>query len=200
MGKIITINRQFGSGGHEIARKVAEKTGFKLYDKEIIIETAKAKGISEELVNYFDEKPIDKFGLLTTTNAIPIVNPTIPLEQQIYLAQREIMIEAAKENDCIFVGRCANYIFEDEKDLLSIFVTAPLDTRVKRKMEILKLNYNQTKKEIIKQDKKRKEYYKFYTGYNWENPLNYDYVINSGKLGIEESVESILKLIQERYD
>lgn len=200
MGKIITISRQFGSGGHEIAQKVAEKTGFKLYDKEIIIETAKTKGISEELVKYFDEKPIDKFGLLTTTNAIPIINPSIPLEQQIYLAQREIMIEATKDNDCIFVGRCANYIFENENDLLSIFVMAPLDTRIKRKMKILNLNYNKTKKEIIKQDKKRKEYYKFYTGRNWDNPLNYDYVINSGKLGIDESVESIIKLIQERYD
>lgn len=200
MKKIITISRQFGSGGHEIAQKVAEKTGFKLYDKEIIIETAKAKGISEELVKYFDEKPIDKFGLLTTTNAIPIINPSIPLEQQIYLAQREIMLEAAKNDDCIFVGRCANHIFKDEENLLSIFITSPLDVRIKRKMEILKLNYNKTKKEIIKQDKKRKEYYKFYTGFNWENPLNYDYVINSGNLGIDESVEAIIKLIEEKYN
>lgn len=198
MGRIITIGREFGSGGHEIATKVANELGFKLFDKEMIKETAMLNGISESLVQYFDEKPMSLFDFTMNTNAIQIISSDIPLEQQIFIAQKNIMLNAIKTDDCIFVGRCSNYIFRNYENANSFFIVSPLEKRIERKMEILNINYMNARKEIINTDKKRAAYYKFYTGQKWNNILNYDYIINSGNLGIDESVNSIVNIIKNK--
>lgn len=150
MGKVITISREFGSGGHEIARKLSKETGFKMYDNELILEIVRNTNLSEELIKFYDEKPISKTFLPVKTEAISIIDQNIPLEQQIFIAQKEIMIAAAKNDNCIFVGRCANFIFKDYKDSLHFFIYSSLDKRINRKMEILNLSYQETKKIIEK--------------------------------------------------
>lgn len=193
MKKIITIGREYGSGGHEIAEKVAKNLGYKLYDKKIIEETALKNGISEELVSHFDEKPISKLDLSMKINAIPIIEKNMLLEQQIFLAQKEIMIAAAQIDDCVFIGRCSDYIFKDYNSL-NFFIISEFNKRLERKMSLLNKSEKEIKKEIILQDKKRSAYYNFYTGKQWRDPINYDCMINSGQLGIEKSVDMIINI------
>lgn len=193
---IITIGREFGSGGHEIAKKISERLNIKIYDKEIISQIALENNVSEALVTYYDEKPIIKSLFEGSTNAINIVDKNIPLEEQIYIAEKKFMLDVAKkEKNCIFVGRCANYIFKNEKDVLKIFITSPLEKRIERKMNQIHSSYNEVKKTVIQTDKQRAAYYKYHTGEIWNDRFAYDFYVNSGNLGIEKSVETIIGII-----
>lgn len=196
MKQIVTISREFGSGGHEIARKVAQQLGYKLYDNELILEIAKNTKLSKELIEFYDEKPSTKTFFPVKTESIKIVNENIPLEKQIFLAEKEIMENAAKNENCIFVGRCSNYIFKDHPNSMHIFIYSNLDNRIKRKMNILNKNYKDIQKLVEEQDKKRILYYKSNTNSELGNKANYDLCINSANLSIDEIVDIIVKLIK----
>lgn len=196
MKQIVTISREFGSGGHEIARKVAQQLGYKLYDNELILEIAKNTKLSKELIEFYDEKPSTKTFFPVKTESIKIVNENIPLEKQIFLAEKEIMENAAKNENCIFVGRCSNYIFKNHPNSMHIFIYSNLDNRIKRKMNILNKNYKDIQKLVEEQDKKRILYYKSNTDSEWGNKANYDLCINSANLSIDEIVDIIVKLIK----
>lgn len=195
---IITIGREFGSGGHEIATKLSEKLNFKLFDKEIIDKTAEKNNVSNSLVEFYDEQPIPKSIFPIKTDAIDIIDKNIPLEQQIFIAEKQTMLEVAKENNCIFVGRCGNYIFREHEDAVSFFIIAPLNFRIRRKMKQLNLPYHKVKKLIIKTDKSRSEYYNFNTGSKWLDTSKYNYILNSAELGIDGCVDKIISILKEK--
>lgn len=193
---IITIGREFGSGGHEIAKLISEKLNIKMYDKELIEQISKEHQISKTLVEYYDEKPTVKSLFNYDTQAIKIIDSKMPLEKQIYLAEKQIIEQIANQN-CIIVGRCGNYIFKDNENAIRFFISSPLENRIKRKSDQLGLDYEESKRLILKTDKIRAEYYKEKAGGVWNSPSEYDFYINIQKLGIQEAANLIIGIINK---
>lgn len=202
---IITIGRQFGSGGKEIGLKIAERLGIKCYDNELLSIAAKESGFCEEVFKAHDEKPTNSFlySLVMDTyhpyGASGMVD--VPLSQKLFLAQFDTIKKIARQESCVFVGRCADYALQDDFNIISVFITCDLETKTKRICERLNVTPAKAKELIIKTDKKRASYYNYYTNKKWGSTNSYDLCIDSGRLGIDNSVELILhymKLTNER--
>lgn len=193
---IITIGRQFGSGGKEIGLKIAERLNVKCYDSELLSIAAKESGLCEEVFKAHDEKPTNSFlySLVMDTYHPYGTSGTIdvPLSQKIFLAQFDTIKKIARQESCVFVGRCADYALQDDFNIISVFITSDLETKTKRICERLNVSSAKAKELIIKTDKKRASYYNYYTNKKWGNTNSYDLCIDSGKLGIDNSVELIL--------
>lgn len=198
---IITIGRQFGSGGREIGYMVADKLGIKLYDKEMLQRAAQDSGICEELFESHDEKPSNSFlySLVMDTYSMGYSGSTyndMPINHKIFLAQFDAIKKLADEGPCVMVGRCADYALADWKDCFSVFVHADIDCRISR----IAAKHNKSPKEardmINKTDKSRASYYNYYTNKKWGAAKSYDLCVDSGKLGIENSVKTIIEAIK----
>ena len=197
---VITIGREFGSGGHEIGMKLAEKLGIKCYDKELLELAAKESGLCEELFASQDEKPTNSFlySLVMDTYSFGYSSAgftDMPMNHKVFLAQFEAIKKLAAEGPCVMVGRCADYALADNKDCFSVFVHADFDWRINR----IAAKYNKTPKEardiITKTDKSRASYYNYYTTNTWANMKDYDLCINSD-MGIDEIAQLIVKVYQ----
>lgn len=200
MKYIITIGREYGSGGREIGYKLAEKLGVKCYDKELLKEAAKESGLSEDLFYQNDEKHQGSFIYSLMMGAYSMsdsgrITPDVPLSQKIFMAQFEAIKKIASQGPCVLVGRCSDYVLRDKKNLISIFITGDMDTKEKRIAERLEVGEEKAKEIIIKTDKKRASYYNFNTDMKWGKASNYDLCINSSKVGIDKSVEIIAQYI-----
>ncbi len=201
MNTIITIGREFGSGGRELGRRLAEELGFEYYDKEIIIEIAKKTSLSEEYVQEVIEKRPHNLYPITIGHTINFMVEDYHLTQMqnIYQAQTEIIKELAQKSSCVIVGRCADYILKDFNPY-RIFVYAEMESRVKRcesrKPNDEKLTEKQMIKQIKRIDKDRAQYYSYYTGQKWGDPINYDLCINTTNCVIKEIVPVISKLFK----
>ena len=198
---IITIGRQFGSGGREIGYMVAEKLGIKLYDKEMLQRAAQDSGICEELFESHDEKPSNSFlySLVMDTYSMGYSGSTyndMPINHKIFLAQFDAIKKIADEGPCILVGRCADYALEGYPNLLSVFIHADLDARIKRIANKYDLTDAKAKDLIIKTNKKRASYYNYYTDKRWGDADSYDVCLDSSVLGLEGTAEAIIKLIE----
>lgn len=199
MNKIITIGREFGSGGREFGRRLAEELGFEYYDKEIISAIAEKTSMSQEYVQEILEgKPHHLYPITIAQSMFIADNYYIQQEQSIYLAQSEIIRELAQKSNCVIVGRCADFILKDLKPF-RIFVYADMDSRVKRCFERNSDSQKHlTEKEIRKQiasiDKNRAKYYDFYTGNKWGDKINYDLCINTTGFVIKDIVSVIAKI------
>ena len=198
---IITIGRQFGSAGREIGYKVAKDLGIKLYDKEMLARAAKESGLCEELFETHDEKPTNSFlySLVMDTYSLGYSSGSyadMPINHKVFLAQFDAIKKIASEGPCILVGRCADYALEDNENLLSVFIHADLDARIRRIARIYDLTDAKAKDRIIKTDKKRSSYYNYYTSKRWGDADSYDLCIDSGKMGVDGSVELVLNAIQ----
>lgn len=198
---IITIGRQFGSGGREIGYMVAEKLGIKLYDKEMLQRAAKDSGICEELFESHDEKPSNSFlySLVMDTYSMGYSGSTyndMPINHKIFLAQFDAIKKIADEGPCILVGRCADYALEGYPNLLSVFIHADMDARVKRIAKKYDLTDSKAKDLIIKTNKKRASYYNYYTDKRWGDADSYDACLDSSVLGLEGTAEAIIKLVE----
>ena len=198
---IITIGRQFGSGGREIGYMVAEKLGIKLYDKEMLQRAAQDSGICEELFESHDEKPSNSFlySLVMDTYSMGYSGSTyndMPINHKIFLAQFDAIKKIANEGPCILVGRCADYALEGYPNLLSVFIHADLDARIKRIAKKYDLTDAKAKDLIIKTNKKRASYYNYYTDKRWGDADSYDVCLDSSVLGLEGTAEAIIKLIE----
>lgn len=198
---IITIGRQFGSGGREIGYMVAEKLGIKLYDKEMLQRAAQDSGICEELFESHDEKPSNSFlySLVMDTYSMGYSGSTyndMPINHKIFLAQFDAIKKIADEGSCILVGRCADYALEGYPNLLSVFIHADLDARIKRIAKKYDLTDAKAKDLIIKTNKKRASYYNYYTDKRWGDADSYDVCLDSSVLGLEGTAEAIIKLIE----
>lgn len=198
MNKIITIGREFGSGGRELGRRLAETLGFQYYDKEIISEIAKKTDLSEEYISQIIEQRPNRLLPITIGHSINIAD-TYQLNQmqKIYEAQCDLLKTLAEKSNCVIVGRCADYLLKDYNPF-RIFVYANIESRVNRCFirENKTDNYDkkQLKKKIIKIDKERSKYYEFITGNRWGFKENYDLCINTTDQNIKEIVAGIAKI------
>ena len=195
---IITIARQYGSGGREIGEIVAKKLGIKLYDKELITDAASKGNLDENMSKLADESAANSL-LYTLAMGSNVLGTTMhfgykmPLNDKLFILQSEVIKEKAKDESCVIIGRCADYVLRDEKNLFRIFVYGDLDHRQARIAERHpELKSNQIVDVIAKTDKRRSSYYNFYTGNKWGKYDNYDIAINSSTLGIEGSADLIV--------
>ncbi|MCQ2431195.1 MAG: cytidylate kinase-like family protein [Clostridia bacterium] len=201
MNTIITIGRQFGSGGHEIGRLLAHTLNIPCYDKELIILAAQKAGMSPEIFSHVDETATSSFLYAVTMGNYPgtAYQPQhgLPLNDKLFIAQTDIIRAKAEEGPCVFVGRCADFILRDcRQPVLNIFVRADMPFRCARIMEAEKCTEKQAVDMITKADKKRAKYYNFYSQKRWGAADSYDLVINNAKLGAEKAVALIAEFAQ----
>lgn len=185
---IITLGRQHGSNGHLIARRLAEELGYKCYDKEIVDEAAAASTFSKEIFDSYDEKRVSAY-ILSTPHYIGM-NEGFHLNMQVAAAQFETMRRLAEKGDCIFVGRCADYVLRNRDDVLRIFIMGDMETRIKTMMERRSLSYDQARRLVREVDKDRSSYYKYHTDQIWGESENYDLCIDS-RIGVQGTVDVI---------
>ena len=204
MKTIITIGRQHGSAGHEIGKAIAKQLSIPFYDRELLERASKESGICEELMENHDEKPTQSFlyslamGVFSYGHHHGNMIYDMPLNQRIFLAQVDAIRKIAAEGPCVIIGRCADYALSDNKNCLSVFIRADLDTRIRRVSELYKLSPDKAKERIQKIDKGRNSYYNFFSSRKWGDLENYDLCLNSGVLGINGTVEVILKAAEFR--
>ncbi len=200
MNKIITIGREFGSGGREFGRRLAEELNYEYYDKEIITEISKHTSLSEEYVKEVLEKKPHNLYPITIGQSMAIFNDYQTKQiQSIYTAQCEILKYLAEKSNCVIVGRCADYILK-EYNPYRIFVHASMESRINRclsrKNENEDLDSKKLEKYIKKVDKDRAKYYEFYTYQKWGDKKNYDLCVNTTNVNIKEIVSVIAKMFK----
>ena len=198
---IITIGRQYGSAGREIGRKLAAELGIKLYDKEMLDRAAKESGICQELFETHDEKPSSSFlySLVMDTYSMGFNSGAfneMPLNHKVFLAQFDTIKKIADEGPCILVGRCADYALESYDNVMSVFIHADLETRIRRIARIYELSDAKAKDLIIKTDKKRASYYNYYTNKKWGDAAGYQLCIDSSVCGIDGAVKMIRDFVE----
>lgn len=190
--KIITISRQFGSGGRTIGKKIAEKLGYEFYDKEIIEKVAEESG--------FEKKFIEEEGEYSPSKSIfaySFVGRSIngmSANDYILSVQRKIILNIAEKGNCVIVGRCADYILKNRKDVLNIFVHADIDKRAERIVKLYGETDEKPEKRLTEKDKKRAINYKYYTDQIWGMAENYHLTLDSGVIGIDKCVDMIVDL------
>lgn len=195
---ILTIGRQFGSGGHEIGEKIAKKLGVKFYDKELLKLVAKESGLCEKVLESYDEKPTNSLLYSIVMDIYPSVmysGPTI--DQQIYQATYDAIRKLSAES-CVIVGRCADYTLRDCPELVSVFVHANTNFRAARVAGEYKVSEAKAKDMLVKTDKKRASYYNFQSEKKWGAAASYNLCVESSSLGIDGSVELIMDYIRYR--
>ena len=195
---VITIGRQFGSGGRAIGKLVAEKLGIPFYDKEIIKHIAQESGLSHEILDDYDEKPTNSFlyslslGAYTYGNSITGI-PEMPMSDKIFVIQSDVIKKLASEGPCVIVGRCAESVLKDELDFLSVCIHTDFDSRIQRVSEYDKISHDEAAERIRKTDKKRASYHNYYSELKWGAATSYDLCINS-KIGIENAAQLIIDI------
>ena len=198
MKKIITISRQFGSGGHSIAKAVADRLGIAFYDNNLITEVAKQSGLSEEFIRENEEYASHSSSFLyqlAMSTAGTYGYPSV--YQKLYEAQTRVIEEIANKEACVIVGRCADYILKDREDCLHVFIHADNEHRSKHILEKYGPTEKTTAQRIKDKDNKRRNYYRFHTDREWGVAANYHLALDSGALGEELCVELIVKAAQK---
>ena len=200
---IITIGRQFGSGGRAIGEKLAERLGINFYDKELISLAAKESGISPEIFNSVDEKATNSLlyslslGLYDFGSGFSPMGD-LPVNDKLYILQHKIIREIAEKESCVIIGRCADYILRDNPDCVSIFIHADMEFRKHEAVKKHGIDEDHAEHIINKTDKSRANYYSFYSGQKWGATENYDLCINSAKLSEDSIVDLIIEYIRKR--
>ena len=197
---IITIDREYGSGGHEVGKRLAEQLGIKFFDEELIERAASDTGYVEEYVKENDEKAPD-FSIASLISSVDTFQ-SLPYAR-IQEEQFSIIRDIASQESCVIVGRAADYILEDEEHV-SIFIFAPLEERLRRKLELEVVNEKEhpldeaeMTKKIKQKDKQRRRYYEFYTDNKWGERDVYDLLINTSRTGIDGAVDIIRTYIDK---
>ncbi len=205
MSLIITIGRQFGSGGHDVGEKIAEYFNIPFYDKELVEMAAQKSNISKEALKEVDERATNSFlySLASGNYSMRGINAPIyyemPINDKLFIAQAEVIKEVAKKGSCVIVGRCADYVLENENvDLLNVFIYGSVDYRAKRVMEALDLTQSKARDKVMKTDKQRRTYYDYYTSRDWGVMSNYDICINAEKFGIEGAANLIISTAKHK--
>jgi cytidylate kinase len=183
MSCIITVTREYGSGGRLIAKMLSQQLGIPFYDREIIALTAKKSGFTEEFVREAEEKK-------TASLLYSLYMTSLPVSDQIFLAQAQVVQEIHAKGSCVIVGSCADYILRDEPNCLNVFIHAPLEERIKRVREEYLELAEDIRTFILKQDKKRITYYNYFTQNKWGQANNYHLSVNSA-LGLETAADII---------
>lgn len=201
MKTIITIGRQYGSGGREIGKRLSEKLGINYYDKELLRKAAQESGLCEKVIESFDERPkslLYSIAMDTYMFSLPGVGATDSLEQQVYFATFESIRRVADEGSCVIIGRCADYALKDYDNLVKIFISAPIDKRIARVSARKELPEDKAKQLITRTDKRRSSYYEYYSTQRWGDVNTYDLCIDSSWLGIDGTVDFLAKLLADK--
>ena len=193
MNKVITITRQFGSGGRENGKKLAEAYGIPFYDNEIISRAAKDTGFAEAAFERAEDKASNSllYSIAIGMNVFSsqyVGFSGLSLDDRIFLAQSKVIRNVAKEGPCVIVGRCADYILKNQENVVNLFIRATLDFRIKRAIEVEGIPKEKSAEMVMKKDKSRANYYKYHSGERWDNVLNYDFAIRSDLCGIDGTV------------
>ncbi len=191
--KVIYIAREFGSGGRDIGKIISKTLGFKFYDSKLVDLAAGRGSLTQEKADYNDERGVNPWLFFSdyTGNYQDITGNSEP--ELMFKYTSEIIKEKAAQNNCVFVGRCADYILKDDDvDLIKLFVYAPVEWRIQRLIETEDcVNEHEARNLLRKKDRQRSGYYSYFTGEEYRNPLNYDLCINSSFLGVEKTAFSL---------
>lgn len=199
--RIVTISRQFGSGGSEIGRKLAEALGVHCYDKDILRMNSDESGIKESYFHLADERAGNKLlyriiSSLTPEQGAPSFGSDLVSADNLFRFQSEVIRKLAAEESCVFIGRCADYVLEGTDGLVRIFIYADMEQRIARIREKKLYEEKDIVKNIRRIDKERRDYHRYYTGRSWEDVENYDLMLNTSKLGVVGSVQAVLGYLE----
>ena len=199
---VITIGRQYGSGGREVGRRLASRLEIPYYDKEILSEASKDSGICEELFEDHDEKPTRSFLYSLVTGVQTHGNPStmymdMPLNHRIFLAQFDTIRRLAGNGPCVVVGRCADYVLRDEKNVVNVFLKADMELRIERAIE-RGAEPSRAQDIVKRRDKERASYYNYYATTTWGDVNNYDLCLDTGKVGYDGAVDMIIAYVALR--
>lgn len=202
MNKIITVGRQFGSGGREIGRRLSEKLGIAYYDREIVAEIAKRTQLSEEYVKSVSEsRPIASFPIHTGTSLFTLPNAVFQQNMVVYAEQHKILLEMAEKSDCVIVGRCADYVLR-EFNPFRIFVYADEQSKLQRCMSRMgdnNMTERELKRKMVEMDKNRAGYYSFFSGNKWGDKDNYDLMLNTSNADIKAITEHLANYVKDLF-
>lgn len=201
---VINIGRQLGSGGHLIGQGIARELGISFYDKELIQIASQESGLAKEFLEQLDEKKGQGFfrGMFGLRNSIMIdeyyFNDNYPSSEMLFKIQSDVIRSLAEKQSCVFVGRCADYVLKDHPRAVNIFITADLPDRITRVCRNQKMTEEKAMDYIKKMDKKRADYYNYYTDKQWGAAASYHLCINSSALGIEETISYIIEFVDKK--
>lgn len=189
---VITLSREYGSGGRYIGKLIADKLGIKLYDKEFVVKLAEETGLSEEYIEDNEQKrsPLE---ILNNGYYAGLNN-----SDDLFIKESELIEEVANNESCVIIGRCADFILKDKENVLKVFVTSSMEDKISRVTTYYGLDKEKAKKEISRINKLRANHYKYYTENDWKDPSNYDICINSDAIGVENAANLICEMVAEK--
>ena len=198
---VITIGRQFGSGGREIGRKLAEQLGVPFYDKQLLVQAAKDSGIAQEVLENYDEAPTNSLLYSLSMGAYSMGNMgaasfNLPMNHKVFLAQFDTIKRLADQGGCVIVGRCADYALMKHPHRVSVFVYADIKKRVDRVAKYDNISPKEAEERLMKADKKRASYYNFFSSKKWGAAESYHLCLDSGAIGVDNAVKLILDYAQ----
>ena len=189
-GRVITLGREFGSGGREVGLRLAQRLGIPFYDKELIARAAESGGFSAEFLSQMEERPPELPGMLMRPSCFAVYQQ--PMSDQIFLEQSRIIRDLAAQGPCVIVGRCADYVLE-QTNCINVFIHAKLADRVERKKQLgLDIPPEKMEKHVLSMDKQRRKYYRYYTGRDWGSMRDFHLCISTSQVGIDGAVETIV--------
>lgn len=195
--RIITISREFGSGGRTIGRKIAAELGLPCYDAELIEKLEEATGLSRQYIAERGEYASHGGWLASAFSDRDRNGHSV--QDDLWCVQRQVILDLAKNGPCVIVGRCADYILREAADCLNIFIYSDMEKRAKRIVEQYGIRDDAPEKRLRDKDRRRAAYYQFYTGIKWGVVQNYHAALNSGALGIETCIEMIALLYGRKF-
>ena len=194
---VITISRQFGSGGHDVGEKLARQLDVPFYDKALIAMAAKQSGLSEEVFANADEKATSSLlysmvmGSYSFGARVPGINE-MPINDKLFIIQSDIIKKAAADGPCVIIGRCADYILREHENCLNVFVHASKEERVRRSIAKKDCEERKASDFVTKKDKQRANYYNFYSNKRWDDLQNYDITIDTSRFTVDEAVDILM--------
>ncbi len=192
--KIITISRQYGSGGRYVARMLAERLGYAFYDNELITLAAKESGFSESLFENIEKKSSYSLLYSLSTFGAPAGGVYgLSINDRAFIIQSDIIKQAAEKGPCVIVGRCADYILKERSDVINVFLHSDLESRTARAVKYYGIEEKKAKEHVQKTDRKRASYYNYFTGENWGDIKNYHISLDTDFIGIENCVDILEK-------
>ena len=199
---VITIGRQYGSGGHELGEKLAKELGFEFYDNNLVKLAAEKSNICPEISKLADEKAASSllYSIAMSGGMRNILSGhyEMPINDKLFIAQAETIKKIAHDSSSVIVGRCANYVLQSEEDinLVNLYIYADMDYRLKKVKDVYDLSDAAAKDKIIKADKKRRAYYNYYSSGTWGDASEYDLCINIGKVGPDAAIRMIKEYVK----
>ena len=200
---VVTIGREYGSGGYDIGKKLAEKMNIAFFDKEILTRAAKESGISKGILENHDEKTGSNY-LFALADGVSYSAESagfglgMPLNHRVFLAQFDAITKIASEGPCVIVGRCGDYVLKERPNIIRFFLYADVEARIRRIMALEKITHIQAKDMVRRVDKQRQNYYNFFADGNWGQRRNYDLMLRTEGLTVDEAADLLAAYIRER--